>query len=53
MSKDLITTNQTETFIIPTKEDRVPLEELDGFTIDFERIKIPSGRYNSIRSTFR
>ena len=42
MSKELTTTNQTE-FIIPTENNEIPVDELDGFTLSFDKVKIPAG----------
>lgn len=42
MSKELTTTNQTE-FIIPTENNEIPVDELDGFTLSFNKVKIPAG----------
>lgn len=49
MSKELTTTNnQTTDFIIPTENNDIPVDELDGFTLTFDKVKIPAGRNNSI-----
>ena len=43
MSKEITTTNQEKNFIIPIGNSEIPLDELDGFELSFERIKIPAG----------
>jgi hypothetical protein len=42
MSKELTTTNQID-FIIPTENNEIPVDELDGFTLSFDKVKIPAG----------
>jgi len=36
-------TNNQDKFIIPTEENEIPMEELDGFNLSFDKIKIPAG----------
>lgn len=43
MSKEMALTNQENKFIIPTAENEIPMEELDGFNLSFDKIKIPAG----------
>lgn len=43
MSKELTTTNNQTQFIIPAESNEIPIEELDGFNLSYDKIKIPSG----------
>jgi len=42
MSKELTTTNQTN-FIMAIGNSEIPIDELDGFNLSFDKIKIPAG----------
>jgi len=42
MSKELTTTNQTN-FIMAIGNNEIPIDELDGFNLSFDKIKIPAG----------
>lgn len=44
MSKELTTTNKQETnFIMAIGDKEIPIDELDGFELSFDKIKIPAG----------
>lgn len=43
MSKEMALTKNQEQFIIPTEENEIPMDELDGFNLSFDKIKIPAG----------
>ena len=43
MSKEMALTNNQEKFIIPTEDNEIPIDELDGFNLSFDKIKIPAG----------
>jgi len=42
MSKELVPTNQTN-FIMAIENNEIPIDELDGFNLTFDKIKIPAG----------
>jgi len=43
MSKEISTINNQEQFLIPAENNEIPMEELDGFNLAFDKIKIPAG----------
>lgn len=43
MSKEIATTNNQKQFLIPTENKEIPIDELDGFNLAFDKIKIPAG----------
>ena len=46
MSKEMALTNNQEKFIIPTEDNEIPIDELDGFNLTFDKIKICPNWHN-------